>query len=183
MTLYVVVDVAETSTAWSSTVRASHSRLVSIESPGSALSRRGRLSLRHGVCHIRLRPCRHDRGLVIRDEGGLELRKPEVVPLFNGAGWVGYGIEPPRARKLTKRCLERMRPPKPPFLAPFSAQVPRASARTRRPARRVARTTSSRGDPSGPEPEPPLASRDGQFAVVSARMHAHIERRRAKAVA
>jgi hypothetical protein len=110
------------------------------------------------------------------------MRKPDVVQLFNGAGWAGYGIEPPRARKLTKRCVERMRPPEPPFLAPFSARVPRASARTRRPARRVARTTGSRGDPDD-EPEPrPVAQLRG-FWPASVRMVQHLERRRRKVAA
>jgi hypothetical protein len=110
------------------------------------------------------------------------LRKPEVVQLFNGAGFAGYGIEPPRVRKLTRRCIERLRPPKPPYLAPFSPQVPRASARTRRPARRVTRTTSSRGDPDD-EPEPRRVAQLRGFWPASVRMVQHLERRRRKVAA
>ena len=96
---------------------------------------------------------------------------PEVVPLPNSVGWTGYGIEPKRARKLTKRRVSRMQAPKP--QAPRQIRIPQ-SARTRRVARRVARTTGSRGDPD-PEPEP-VARFDG-FANASRRMHEHLVRR------
>jgi hypothetical protein len=105
----------------------------------------------------------------------------EVVPLSNG-GWAGYSVEPKRARKLTKRCLERMQAPRP--NPPRTVRLPQ-SARTRRVARRVARTVGSRGDPSrlddDPEPEP-VARLDG-FAVASRRMHVHLCRRTGKAAA
>jgi hypothetical protein len=110
------------------------------------------------------------------------MARPEVVPLFNGAGWAGYGVEPKRALKLTKRCIERMQAPRP--IPPRIVRLPQ-STRTRRVARRVARTVGSRGDPSqlddDPEPEP-VARLDG-FLAASVRMVQHLERRRAKAAA
>jgi hypothetical protein len=66
----------------------------------------------------------------------------EVVTLSNG-GWAGYGVSPERALKLTRRCIARIWP------RSRSERAPRA-ARTRRVSRRVARTTSSRGDPPRP---------------------------------
>jgi hypothetical protein len=105
------------------------------------------------------------------------MRKPEVVPLFNGAGWAGYGVEPKRALKLTKRCVARFQGRKP--------RSPRRSSRNPRPARHVARplarTTGSRGDPDEPEPEPVAHLRG--FWPASARMDQHLERRRRKVAA
>jgi hypothetical protein len=104
-------------------------------------------------------------------KAGTWQRRPEVVPLPNG-GFAGYGIVPKRALKLTKRCIARMQAPKP--QAPRQIRIPQA-ARTRRVARRVARTTGTRGDPDS-ESEPPLARFDG-FAVASRRMQEHLCRR------
>jgi hypothetical protein len=118
------------------------------------------------------------RRVVLAKGGGTPLREPgesgdhrSGAPLPNG-GFAVYGSEPKRTRKLTKRYVSRMQAPKP--QSPRQIRIPQVG-RTRRVARRVARTTGSRGDPE-PEPEPAAARFDG-FAVASRRMHEHLCRR------
>jgi hypothetical protein len=119
--------------------------------------------------------CEHlvheERTSSLSHEGRDMAAPPGVVPLPNG-GFTGYGVEPKRLRKLTKRYVSRMQAPKP--QSPRQIRIPQV-ARTRRVVRRVARTTGSRGDPD-PDPEQPAARFDG-FAVASRRMHEHLCRR------